>query len=212
MGEDNFKIDVEGHGREDIVEGINISRTVGWFTSLFPINFMIHDSGNLEKTINDVKEQFRRIPNKGIGFGLLRYLNKDKEARDRLLSSEQSGILFNYLGQTDNIITNSILFGPHKLSVSRGMANKRSHLLEIYALVTNNRLQVSLVYSKNLYQRTTIENLGQDFLSMLHSLIDHCQSANSSNALPSDFPLANLDDKKLDKLTKLLEAADRKQK
>ena len=99
-------VDVEGHGREDIIDGVDVSRTVGWFTSLFPVRL---DPGSLSweqlqaagpavgQAIKRVKEQLRVLPDHGIGFGLLRYVNPDTSPHLAGLPSPQIG--FNYLGR-----------------------------------------------------------------------------------------------------------------
>ncbi|MBW4592042.1 MAG: amino acid adenylation domain-containing protein [Brasilonema angustatum HA4187-MV1] len=71
-------IDLEGHGREDLFEDVDLSRTVGWFTSIFPVLLKLENQNNLGEVLKSVKEQLRRIPNKGIGYGILRYLSIDE--------------------------------------------------------------------------------------------------------------------------------------
>ncbi len=76
-GERSLLVDLEGHGREDLFEDVDLSRTVGWFTTLFPIYLQLEEVDRPGETLKSVKEQLRRIPNRGIGYGILRYLNKD---------------------------------------------------------------------------------------------------------------------------------------
>ena len=77
-GEKRVLVDVEGHGREEIVEGCDLSRTVGWFTTIFPVLLEVNNSSGPGETLKSVKEQLRRVPNRGIGYGLLRYLRGDE--------------------------------------------------------------------------------------------------------------------------------------
>ncbi|MEO0769120.1 MAG: condensation domain-containing protein [Cyanobacteria bacterium J06649_4] len=91
-------IDVEAHGREQFIEDIDISRTVGWFTTTYPICLQLQAPEQSGIAIKSVKEQLRQIPKRGIGYGLLRYLS-DEPTRNRLANAHSSEVLFNYLGQ-----------------------------------------------------------------------------------------------------------------
>ena len=73
-GERHVAVELEGHGREDIVEGLDISRTVGWFTTMYPVVLELDEGQELGEQLIGVKEQLRSIPNKGIGYGVLKYL------------------------------------------------------------------------------------------------------------------------------------------
>ncbi len=78
-------IDLEGHGREELFEGVDLSRTVGWFTSLFPVLLQLpKDDALLASVIKSIKEQLRAIPNRGIGYGILRYLCEETAVTDKL--------------------------------------------------------------------------------------------------------------------------------
>ncbi|PES28329.1 hypothetical protein CN497_25175, partial [Priestia megaterium] len=80
-GQASTLIQLEGHGREELFDGVDLTRTVGWFTSLFPVRLTPADT--LGESIKQIKEQLRSIPNKGIGFGALRYLG-DARAQQSL--------------------------------------------------------------------------------------------------------------------------------
>ena len=102
MGEPVARISLEGHGREELVEGIDLSRTVGWFTTIFPVNLDLRGTVGPGEVLKSVKEQLRRIPQRGIGYGLLRYLRGDENLAAQLRSAPQPEIAFNYLGQFDH--------------------------------------------------------------------------------------------------------------
>ena len=70
-------VDLEGHGREEVVDGCDLSRTVGWFTTIFPVLLELSNSSGPGETLKSIKEQLRRVPNRGIGYGLLRYLRAE---------------------------------------------------------------------------------------------------------------------------------------
>jgi non-ribosomal peptide synthase protein (TIGR01720 family) len=200
-GESRLLLDLEGHGREEIVDGADVSRTVGWFTTIFPVLIELNDASDVGQTLRSVKEQLRRIPNRGIGYGLLRYLSADRAARERLKDLPQPEISFNYLGQLDRAIDRSSLFALAEQSAgdSRSGLARRSHLIELDASVTGGRLEIEWAYGSRIHSRETIERLAATFIEKLRSLIAHCSSADSVWSTPSDFPLARLDQMTLDR-------------
>ena len=82
-GDGAFLIDLEGHGREDVIDGVDVTRTVGWFTTIFPVCLELGSGTSTVETLRSVKEQLRRVPHRGIGYGLLRYLCNDPEIAAR---------------------------------------------------------------------------------------------------------------------------------
>ena len=104
----NITINLEGHGREDLFNDTDISRTVGWFTTQFPVSLTVEKGNDIADTIKSIKEKLRVIPNKGIGYGVLRYLHPDASVRERLRLQKNNEISFNYLGQFDNLQKNEI--------------------------------------------------------------------------------------------------------
>ncbi len=195
-------IALEGHGRETIFEDVDLSRTVGWFTSIFPILLNLDQKDDLIEQLKAVKEQVREIPQRGIGYGLLRYLNQDKEIFSELQKLPQPEIKFNYLGQFDQLFRESSLFTPLPDSIApeRSLQGHRSYLLEINSLVIEGKLQVNWTYSQEIYHRNTIENLAANFMETLQFLINHCQSEKTIGFTPSDFPEAEINQQDLDKL------------
>src|SRR5262249_44941572 len=83
-GVPTWRVNLEGHGREEVVDQTNLSRTVGWFTTIFPVCLDLSDVSSDGDALKAVKEQLRRIPNRGIGYGLLRYLCADAAVREAL--------------------------------------------------------------------------------------------------------------------------------
>ncbi|PFJ14079.1 condensation domain-containing protein, partial [Bacillus cereus] len=117
--ENCIKINMEGHGREDILENVDISRTVGWFTTMYPVLIDLGNETDLATNIKMVKEILRKIPNKGIGFGILKYLSKEKY----LLNEQKAPISFNYLGELDQDI-NRREFSASKWSIGETVCKK----------------------------------------------------------------------------------------
>ncbi len=106
-GSDTVAIHLEGHGREEIVEGVDLSRTVGWFTSMYPVFLHLKQKASWGEALKSVKEQLRQIPNQGIGYGILRYLSSDEETVNKLQQLPKPEISFNYLGQFDQVVASS---------------------------------------------------------------------------------------------------------
>ena len=105
MGGERFLVDLEGHGREDIGEDVDLSRTVGWFTTVFPVELELPRGASLADSIRSVKEKLRSVPRKGLGYGTLRYLSREAGLAER----PRAEIVFNYLGQFDHVIAGSVL-------------------------------------------------------------------------------------------------------
>jgi non-ribosomal peptide synthase protein (TIGR01720 family) len=190
-------IDLRGHGREPIFDGINLSRTVGWLTSVFPVLIELSDADQ-PAALLAVKEQLRRIPNHGRGYGALRYLSADAATAERMRALPQPAVSFNYLGQFDHVLPESAFaLTPDMGDPAGGLWSPR-YLLEIQGGVVGGRLRLAWKYSANLHRRATVERLSQDFLAALRALIAQRQLPQVGGAAPPDFPLANLNQQALD--------------
>ncbi|MGK7886280.1 MAG: amino acid adenylation domain-containing protein, partial [Crocosphaera sp.] len=201
-GEKSLRLDLEGHGREDLFEDIDISRTIGWFTSIFPVNLSLREQGknNLGEAIKEIKEQLRAIPKKGISYGILNYLNP--ETQDRLGDLPQAQISFNYLGQFDQIATSPPILGfaQESTGLSHSQQCLRRHLIDINGQIIADKLRINWTFNYNFHHRETIKKLADDYQNNLQFLIEHCQSPEAGGFTPSDFPVANLKQQELDYL------------
>ncbi len=197
-----LQLDLEGHGREEqIVKGANLVRTVGWFTSVFPVNLTIADQHDLQSVLKSVKKRLNSIPNRGIGYGMLRYLSSDQI----LESTPQSEILLNYLGILEQMLPENSAFKLcRELTLSRSNREQRRYIVEINAFVFKEKLTIDWRYSQNLNREITIKQMIDNFVDKLRSLIDHCLCYDVEDYTPTDFPLAKLDEQKLSKISKLL--------
>lgn len=199
------RIDLEGHGREEIARHLDVSRTVGWFTTVYPVVLTISGTGDPGRDLKMVKEQLRAVPGRGIGYGLLRYLPQyldDESSAAELRAQPAAEIAFNYLGQLDHALPADSILRPaqEKSGHWQSPDARRNHLLEINASVSRGQLRVTWNYSRNIHQRATIERLAQCYLAALRALLAHCRGAQGAGFTPSDFPLAKLDQRQLDKL------------
>ncbi|MEL4898617.1 amino acid adenylation domain-containing protein [Crocosphaera sp. Alani8] len=202
LDEYSLLIDLEGHGREDLFEDVDISRTIGWFTSIFPVLLTIPKASNQGEMIKSIKEQLRQIPNKGIGYGILRYLTMDEAIRNELKDRTKSQVRFNYLGQVNEYDFQSYLLkvASESTGLSKSPTSVNNYLIDINSIVSSNRLQVTWSYSKKLYQTSTIKKLAQGYINALEKLIEHCQSSDAGGYTPSDFSATGLSQDELDDL------------
>ncbi len=199
-GERRLLVDLEGHGREEIFPGIDLSRTVGWFTTIFPVALALPAGDDPRDAIRAVKEQLRAVPGRGLGYGLLRYLAAP-EAGARLASLPAAQVSFNYLGQVDQTLAQGGLFAlaPEAVSGAEGEA-VRHHAFSIDALVAGDRLRITWSYDPGRHLPATAERLAQGFAAEVAALVAHCLSPAAGGYSPSDFPLAGLDPSALDRL------------
>ncbi len=193
---DSLLIDLEGHGREEIFAGVDLSRTVGWFTTIFPV--VLDSKDSQVETLRSVKEQLRNIPNRGIGYGLLKYA----DAASKLRALPQAEMRFNYLGQIDRVFVDSPMFAmaPQQTGPAQSLKAQRAYLLNIIAMVTGGELKLQWTYSDNLHRQETIEHLAQHHLQELRRLIEQSQAGGETVLSPSDFPSANLSREELEKV------------
>ncbi|HEY6802283.1 MAG TPA: amino acid adenylation domain-containing protein [Pyrinomonadaceae bacterium] len=198
-GESSVLVDVEGHGREEIFDDVDLSRTVGWFTAVYPLLLSIAEGNGPGNALQAVKEQVRQVPHGGIGYGVLRYLSDDPEIAGRLEALPQAEVIFNHMGQFDQVIDESSPFVAAKESGGKTLSMRRSrdHLIDINSGVSEGRLKIFWTFSENVHQRETIEELAAGFIDALKSLIAHCLSPDAGAYTPSDFPQAKLDVEKL---------------
>nr|WP_281390719.1 non-ribosomal peptide synthase/polyketide synthase [Sphaerisporangium rubeum] len=206
-GADAVAVDLESHGREAITEGVDLSRTVGWFTSIFPVALSGDDLDDLGGLLKSVKEQLRRTPRRGVGYGALRYLTDADASLRRLRDLPGPRVLFNYTGGADvagddsvGLLTRELpadLCGP-----TEGEEQSRSHALQIEAFQTaEGRMAFEWYYSVNLHDAATVERVARDYADALRELVEHCLSPEAGGHTPSDFPLATLDQAAVDMLT-----------
>ena len=199
-GESSLLIDLEGHGREDLFEDVDLSRTVGWFTTLFPVRLQLQEIDHPGNALKFVKEQLRQIPNRGIGYGVLRYLQENSTIREKLQSLPSAQISFNYLGQFDQVLKASESLGLAKeFKAEQSLVNQRSHLLGISGFIRGGKLEMTWAYSQKIHKQDTIKKLALGFIEALKNLINHCQLTESQSYTPADFSAAKLNQQQLDK-------------
>ncbi|WP_447980434.1 amino acid adenylation domain-containing protein [Candidatus Nitrospira bockiana] len=200
MGSPTVLVDVEGHGREDLFPELDVSRTVGWFTSICPVLLEMPPDCPPAEALKTIKEQLRKVPHRGIGYGMLRYLDGAGQVADQLRAQPAAQICFNYLGQLDQALPERGWCAPARESVGREH-DPRSPLryeLDISAEVQEGRLEVTWSYSRERYRRATIDAVSRRYLQCLRALIAHCLSPEAGGYTPADFPDIDIEQEALD--------------
>ncbi len=191
-GEDRVLINLEGHGREEIVPDIDISRTVGWFTTQYPVILDMRDTGSLPSQLKSVKESLRSIPKKGIGYGILKYqtILQDEGILKFNLNPE---ISFNYLGQFDQDIDNEI-FTISDISTGETISPEmpRPYCIDVNGRINDGKLRLSFAYHKDEYEKSTMNKLAENFKRSLMQLIEHCVSRDYTELTPGDLSSRNI--------------------
>ncbi|WP_341829851.1 amino acid adenylation domain-containing protein [Tahibacter aquaticus] len=194
-GSDGLRLRLEGHGREALFDQLDVTQTVGWFTSLFPLTLHCAetDTGALVKA---VKEQYRAIPHHGIGYGLLRYL-----AAEPLPACDDDAVLeFNYLGQFDQVLGADTRFqaGRESSGAQVSPQRRRPARLSLIGKVFGGQLQFSLNYSAEQYDEANMRGLAALLENALRRVVAHCRMPGVGSYTLSDFPLARITAAQLD--------------
>jgi len=199
-GERRLLVDLEGHGREEDLweEEVSLSRTVGWFTSLYPVALELPETEDWGEKLKSIKEQLRRAPHRGMSYGWLRYVRGDEELSRELEALPQAEVVFNYLGQFEA--------GPggedwcelawERVGDEQSRIEERPHLLEINGQVAGGELSLSWTWNEDSHKRETIEKLAAKYLQALEELITHCRARKFSSFTLSDLGKAELQNMK----------------
>ncbi|MEO2261323.1 condensation domain-containing protein, partial [Paenibacillus amylolyticus] len=173
-GEERFMVDLEGHGREEIGEGVDVSRTVGWFTTMVPTLLDLGACEALSDCIKAVKEGLRSMPNKGLGYGVLKYLTAAEHKRE-LKFNLRPEICFNYLGQFDGDMTTDV-FESSAYGTGRSIDPTRpsEYKLSMNGMVIGGELVFTCDYAADTYRREMVEGWMARYTAQLRRLIAHC--------------------------------------
>lgn len=193
---------LEGHGREMLESGFDLTRTVGWFTSMYPVNFTLSSPHDFSASLKEIKEQFRSVPEKGMTYGVARLQNRIKPIL--------SDVIFNYLGQWDNapIRQGAFNFGSYSTGESKGIKRFQEHLLEINSFIKDSILTVNFSYEAPL-QNTTVKRLTESFKDKFIRLLDFCTQDENYGFTPSDFEVDQLSQEDLDTILEKMSAYEK---
>ncbi|MEV5387413.1 amino acid adenylation domain-containing protein [Streptomyces sp. NPDC052721] len=208
-GSRTASVHLEAHGREPLFDDVDLTRTVGWFTSIHPVHLTLPPQDDPAAHLKAVKEQLRAHPHNGIGYGLARYLRPD--TAEVLARYAPPQVSFNYHGRiADADHTRDTAAGPllrrlGPVGAEVAASGLRPHLVDVDAAVLDGALRIRWTYAPGVHDAGTVRRLADDFLRRLRLLVGHCASG-AAGATPSDFPLARLDQRGLDQLLAGLDA------
>ncbi|MCP4218659.1 MAG: hypothetical protein GY765_28755, partial [bacterium] len=199
-GMDRIAVNLEGHGREEIMEDIDITRTIGWFTSLFPIILDVAEEGRENTAIKNTKEMLRNVPNKGIGYGILKYLTPKSEKQDINLSLNPQ-ITFNYLGRFDRDTTSSFSQNE-EISTGNSIASNTplEYSLEIIGMVTEDTLRMSVIYCRKEFRESKIQEFLNTYKQYLEKIIDLCTEKKENELTVSDLSASDLKEDEMESI------------
>lgn len=159
----------EGHGREDLFDNISLQRTVGWFTSIYPIVLEAPESGGLIECLDKTMLVRNSIPNNGVGYSILRYLT-DEENKEYMDWSLTPQVGFNYLGVTDMENRKGLLeVVDSEYGSSASYDSERHFELELNSYISNEELKILLTYNSKAYKPETINRLIHSYKEKLQA-------------------------------------------
>ncbi|MET9696664.1 amino acid adenylation domain-containing protein, partial [Streptomyces sp. NPDC006529] len=201
-GSDRLVLGLEGHGREELFDDLDLSRTVGWYTTHFPVALDLPGDRAWDGTLKSVKEQLRAVPGRGLGYDALRFLSAPGTPGHALRSDPLPQISFNYLGQWDGATGQDGLIRDRlpALGLDHALDEPRPYLLDVVGMVESGTLGFTWIFSAEVFEPSTVERVARQFLTELRALIAHCLLPDSGGATPSDFPLAALDQADVDRI------------
>jgi amino acid adenylation domain-containing protein/non-ribosomal peptide synthase protein (TIGR01720 family) len=196
---DKSVLQMEGHGREEIIDGVDISRTVGWFTTIYPFVLNVSNSSNQTESLVAVKEDLRSVPNKGIGYGILTRLSKEG-----LESTFTPEITFNYLGDFGANVSNDkdslFEYASERIGSDISKENGTDAILDISGMLVRGELGMSIRYSKSRYHAATIKKLAASYKKNLKVIIEELAKSKETYLTPSDLSFRGLSQEELSKL------------
>jgi len=200
-------IDLEGHGREPVIEGVDISRTVGWFTSLYPFVLELPDSVETGHFIKRVKDALRKVPRRGIGYGMLKYLAA-RDDGESVAFLAKPPIVFNYWGSFDGGTSWKPFTIAEGMTDIAGGLSHSSHALEISSAVIAGRMEISIAYDRRRFGSKSMERLCADYKRNILLIEDHCSGREGSEVTPGDLDFEGLSMADLDGIAERLSGGD----
>ena len=185
-GQKKLSVNLEGHGREAIHKKIDIDRTVGWFTSVYPV--IIGLSSNVKDMIISTKEMLRKVPNKGLEYGVLKYLSEEA------FNQEDAQVTFNYLGSIDaETDAHASIFGvsPYSQGIEVAVGNLRKDIMTLNCIIAGGKLNIGIGYRRDQFRDEDANCLGELYKESLIKVINTCLKQDKALKTPSDFGLSD---------------------
>ncbi|MBO0932989.1 non-ribosomal peptide synthetase [Fibrella aquatilis] len=208
-GRQQLTLGLQGHGRDAIADQIDVSRTVGWFTNQYPVALAIGTDDSLPYLIRSVKEQLKRVPDAGIGYGALRYLHPDAAVRESLNNGHTFTLRMNYVAPDEPVgPPTTACFSTAHESVGRLIAGDSAfdNQFDLHFFVDEGRLHGHWRYATNQYMSQTVSRLATQLCHHLTTVVQHCLGQHQTRLSPSDYGLG--DTLNVQELDALLTAID----
>jgi amino acid adenylation domain-containing protein/non-ribosomal peptide synthase protein (TIGR01720 family) len=171
FGQDRLLVTLEGHGREGILPDVDIGRTVGWFTSIYPVVLDFSHEMELSHRVRKVREMLSQVPNKGIGYGILKYITA-REHKKEIDFKLKPQIGFNYLGQFDTDVEQlSFVVAEESPGHTHSLQGIRKYDFTVTGIVASQHLMISIAYNKKQYKTGTIETILSHYKEVLRAII-----------------------------------------
>ncbi|MFC0530993.1 condensation domain-containing protein, partial [Phytohabitans kaempferiae] len=211
-GRGRLLVGMEGHGREELFDDLDVTRTVGWFTTHFPLALDVPaealadqvDPAGWRDLIRSVKTQLRQVPSRGLGYDALRYLSPVDGHGHAFTGHRQPQISFNYLGQWDTPTEpdrHQLIRGREiGLAADHSPDDTRPYLLDVAGSVQDGQLSFIWLYNTKIHRQDTIQRLAGELTGALRQIVAHCQEPGVGGCTPSDFPYAGLDQAAVDRV------------
>ncbi len=195
------QVALEGHGRDVYQKDVNLSRTMGWFTNLYPVVLSVDAEDDLSQQLCQVKEDLRQYKQNGINYGILKYLGSQTDKNFLSLIPEPQ-ISFNYIGQLDGSDQVGTTSGWKTEIIGLITSEKQRNLFEMGLLtyVKEGRMHLNLEYDTGLYKRETIEGLLDEYGQTLEKIVTHCLNQRETVLTPSDLTFSDISLKELQTL------------
>jgi len=195
-GRDGVLIDLEGHGREALFEDLDVSRTMGWFTTIHPLYITVAADDGPREALARVDQALDPVPLRGIGYGLLRQGLAGAEFAEALSQQPQAEISFNYLGQFNAVsgASAAVEMAPEPTGDARDPSGLRQHVLEVSGQIASGALEMELLYSSHLHDAQEIARLGALFTGHLRALIAYGANGEIDTLSAFQFETVDLDD------------------
>lgn len=194
-------VDMEGHGRETPAEVVNVSRTVGWFTSIYPLR-VAAAPGSVAEAIKAGKESLRRVPSSGLSWGALKYLARRPE-----LARPSSDILFNFHGEVDGGERNGMLrIADHAPGALRSPRGLLAYGIELNMLIRGGVLKAEITWDSTRVPEVRIAAFAERYRELIGEFVSHCLALPEPVHTPSDFGLdSDMDESDMSALLRVVD-------
>ncbi|KAJ1971085.1 hypothetical protein H4R35_005476, partial [Dimargaris xerosporica] len=212
LGVNSFELDLESHGRHPWSDQLDVSRTVGWFTSLYPVSFHLlqavgADTCHPFEVLRHIKQRIHAMPNHGLPYGLLKYRNSQNRSRNTAdhSPSARRHIMFNYVGRFDHLTQTEAFWQPHSLPLAWSHDYSHHEPFNLAFVVTcmldpAQGLTLSLMYSTELHTSITAQHIANEWQAAMQSLVECTQQYAQPCLTLCDFKLLSLNEAQFDQL------------